>query len=175
MSKPEKNRSSDSSKGVCIIVYGYDDGSRPKAARFEHVTNRKLLSGAAETMGLALCEATSPALAEIANKLPVGRLYSNGNGFVPFVRNNVYEMLIAELNGSSAKLACSAQGLPSGFDEIDIGHLVIAQENSEYGWWEAVVVKKEADMLTLRWRDYPRQPAIVRHRSTVALLNPTAP
>lgn len=70
-------------------------------------------------------------------------------------------------------LAGQARGLPRTWDDIDVGHLVIAYENSEDGWWEAIVVDKTKDMLTLRWRDYPKQPTVVRHRTAVALLKPT--
>jgi hypothetical protein len=47
-----------------------------------------------------------------------------------------------------------ATGLPRTWDEIAPGHLVIAQEALEYGWWEAVVIARNRDMLTLRFRDY---------------------
>jgi hypothetical protein len=56
------------------------------------------------------------------------------------------------------------------------GHLVIAQEEDvEDGWWEAVIVEIEGDTLTLQWRDYPRLPRVKRHRTAVALLDPTPP
>jgi hypothetical protein len=32
-----------------------------------------------------------------------------------------------------------ATGLPRTWDDIAPGHLVIAQEALEYGWWEAIV------------------------------------
>ena len=40
--------------------------------------------------------------------------------------------------------------------------------------WEAIVIATDNDMLTLRWRDYPKQENVVRHASAVALLKPTA-
>ena len=49
---------------------------------------------------------------------------------------------------------------------------MIAQEGARDGWWEAIVVEKNDDMITLRWRDYPRQANVVRHRLAVALLYP---
>ena len=56
-----------------------------------------------------------------------------------------------------------------------VGHLVIAQANAEDGWWEAVVIAREGDMLTMRWRDFPGYPKFVQHRTAVALLKPGTP
>jgi hypothetical protein len=53
--------------------------------------------------------------------------------------------------------------------------LVIGQEaDPEDGWWEAVVTAKNGDMVTLHWRQWPRQKAIVRHRFNLARLCPAA-
>jgi hypothetical protein len=69
-----------------------------------------------------------------------------------------------------------ARGLPVSWDSLALDHLVIAQEeNAEDGWWEAVIVEIENDTITLRWRDYPKQPKVTRHRTAVALLDPTPP
>jgi len=51
---------------------------------------------------------------------------------------------------------------------------VIAQENLIEGWWEAIVVATDNDMLTLKWRDYPKVPHVTRHRTAIALVKPTA-
>jgi len=64
------------------------------------------------------------------------------------------------------------QGLPRTWDEIAPGHLVVAQEPPEYGWWEAVVIARDGDKVTLRYRDYPGLPKFVRHRSAIALMSP---
>jgi hypothetical protein len=49
--------------------------------------------------------------------------------------------------------------------------ILCAQENAVDGWWEAIVIARDGDMLTIRWRDYPG-PKLVRHRTAVALLKP---
>ena len=36
--------------------------------------------------------------------------------------------------------------------------------------FEAVLVKRDGDSLTLKWRDYPSQPEVVRPITAVALL-----
>jgi hypothetical protein len=50
---------------------------------------------------------------------------------------------------------------------------VIARDELAEGWWEAIVIAKDGDMLTLRFRDYKQAP-VVLHRATLALLKPTA-
>jgi hypothetical protein len=55
---------------------------------------------------------------------------------------------------------------------------VIARETLEVGWWEAVVVERTGDLVTVRYRDYPQYPNIcpsmIRHRSAIALISPAA-
>ncbi|UVO37641.1 hypothetical protein KUL72_04415 [Bradyrhizobium arachidis] len=63
-------------------------------------------------------------------------------------------------------------GLPRGWEEITVGHMVLAHESPDDGWWEAVVIKREDEILTLRYRDAPKLPKFIRHINTVALVNP---
>jgi hypothetical protein len=44
----------------------------------------------------------------------------------------------------------------------------------EVGWWEAIVVERNGDLVTVRYRDYPQYPPMVRHRSAIALISPAA-
>jgi hypothetical protein len=99
---------------------------------------------------------------------------------VPNIRQNLYSALIANLaqepqtalaKDDEAPLPEIASGLPRSWDEIGPGHLVIAEETLEYGWWAAIVLDRNGDMLTLRFRDYPKLPRFVRHRSAVALIS----
>ena len=132
-------------------------------------------------MDLKVYEAATEDLAALAKKLPVGRLYSNGRGFVPNVRQSLYSEIIVTLVAEpQAALGKDKDdlpvptGLPRTWDEIAPGHLVIAQETLEYGWWEAIVLARNGDMLTLRFRDYPKLPKFARHRAAVALMSPPA-
>ena len=164
-----------------LIVLGYDDQQKPRGARFE-AASADLVAKAAQLMDLKVYEASTEELAGLANKLPVGRLYSNGKGFVPNVRQNLYSQIIVELAaepqaavGKDNDELPVAAGLPSNWEEIAPGHLVIAQEALEYGWWEAIVIERNGDMLTLRFRDYPKLPKFSRHRAAVALISAVAP
>ena len=63
-------------------------------------------------------------------------------------------------------------GLPRSWEEVAVGHMVLIHESPEDGWWEATVIKREGEVLTLRLRDYPKQGTWVRHINAVALVNP---
>jgi hypothetical protein len=161
-----------------LIILGYDDQQKPRGARFE-AANADLVAKAAQLMDLKVYEASTEELAGLANKLPVGRLYSNGKGFVPNIRQTLYSQIIAELapepeaaRGADEELPTVTSGLPKAWDDVSPGHLVIAQESHENGWWEAICIKRDGDMLTLRFRDYPKLPKFSRHKTAVALVCP---
>jgi hypothetical protein len=52
---------------------------------------------------------------------------------------------------------------------------VIAYSAADEGWYEAIVTATEGDMLTVRFRDYPKEPKLVQHRTAVALLKSGTP
>jgi hypothetical protein len=62
------------------------------------------------------------------------------------------------------------QDLPRTWDELAPGHLVIAKESLELGWWEAIVLERTGDLVTVKYRDYPQYPPLVRYRSVIALI-----
>jgi hypothetical protein len=178
MTKPTKGNGNSSKLSSALFVLGYDDEQKPRGARFVDA-NPNLVSKAAELMDLNVYEATSGDLAEVAKKLPVGRLYSTGKGFVPNIRQTLYSDIVAALaitpsaaRGKDQDFPSVASGLPTTWDEIGPGHLVIAQESAENGWWEAICIKADGNMLTLRFRDYPKLPKFARHKTAVALVCP---
>ena len=61
--------------GSELIVLGRDDNGKPLAARFPS-DQASLVAKAAKAMSLTVGKANDPALAELAKKLPIGRLYS---------------------------------------------------------------------------------------------------
>ena len=163
-----------------LIILGFDDQQKPRGARFIDA-KPDLVAKAADLMGFKVYEASSPDVAEYAKKLPLGRLYANGRGFVPNIRQSLYSDLVVAL-GLEPQAALSKTGdkdnmpvplgLPRSWDEVAPGHLVIAQESLEYGWWEAIVLDRKGFSFTLQYRDYPHLPKFVRHRSGIALMSP---
>ena len=61
---------------------------------------------------------------------------------------------------------------PSERERIGLGSVVLAHEGLDEGWWEAEVIGINGRVFSLRWRDYPTQPTILRKASELALLPP---
>ena len=63
-------------------------------------------------------------------------------------------------------------GQPKPLDptEIGLGSVVLAHEGPDEGWWEAEVIGINGRVFSLRWRDYPTQPTILRKATELALL-----
>ena len=134
----------------------------------------------------------------LAAQLPHGRVFASGRAFVPFVKAALFLQLQtaaqAAVDASRAKLAAStadssegekpptsepkpregaATGkAPCSWADIDVGSLVLATEGPSEGWWESVVLEKNAELFTLKWRDWPDLPRFVRRRWQLALLHP---
>jgi hypothetical protein len=92
--------------GPDLIVLGRDEQGKPQAARFpaghhglvaKAAKHHGLVAKAAKAMNLAVCKADGEALAELAKKLPPGRLYSTGRGFVPSVGRSLYDRIVEQL------------------------------------------------------------------------------
>jgi hypothetical protein len=165
-----------------LIVLGFDDQQKARGAKFIDA-KLDLVTKAADLMELNVYEATAEEVAELVKKLPLGRLYANGRGFVPNIRQSLYSDLIAALAGKpEALLSASgnrdvlppARGLPASWDEIGPGHLVIAHESLKHGWWEAIVIEAKNGSFRLQYRDFCNLPKFVRDRSSIALMHPQA-
>jgi hypothetical protein len=173
-----------------FFVFGIDNQGKPRGARFAEFDERALRF--ALDLGLVGVHPATPTFAEVGMKLPQGRLYASGKGFMPNIRRDLVEKLSAVLatpgdesqkhkaaEGNSNPETANVRtispitsGLPRNWDGIQPGHVVIIHESPADGWWEALVLAREAEILTLRFRDFPRQPQFQRHISQVALINP---
>ena len=138
-----------------LVLFGIDNRGKPKGARFgkEHAS---LAMKAATQLQLKVLASNDPKVAEIAARLPVGRVHATGRTFVPFIRRDLYDKLVAAAangnahpasppNGSSGASGStpggSAPHLPRNWQEIGIGDLVVANQDRWEGWYEAIVVE----------------------------------
>jgi hypothetical protein len=171
-----------------LVLFGIDSRGKPKGARFGK-QHAGLAVRAAGQLRLNVLASNDPSVADLAARLPVGRIHATGRTFVPFIRRDLYDKLVAaaahgtsqptnQPNGASGPSGSPAGGpprhLPRNWQEIGNGDLVIANQSDEDGWYEAIVAEANGDMFTLRWRDYPRERRIVRHRLRLGLLYPKA-
>jgi hypothetical protein len=169
-----------------VVLFGIDGRGKPKAARFGK-QHAGLAVKAATQLQLQILVANDPKIANVVGRLPVGRVHATGRTFVPFVRRDLYDQLVAAAgngaahadppsHGSSGASGSAPNGsvphLPKDWQGIGVDDLVVAYQGQEDGWYESIVVQVDGDMLTLRWRDYPRERRFTRHRNRVGLLYP---
>ncbi len=127
-----------------LIVLGRDEQGKPRAARFP-ATQANVVAKAAKAMNLTVCTAEGAALAELVEKLPMGRVYASV--FAPPVERKLYVEVVEHLNLTGQLVPGEiddsdeqpAQYFPASWDDISVGHLVIAHESAFDGWWEAIV------------------------------------
>ena len=192
--KTINRQASANASAVPVVLFGVDEHGKPKAARFldKHAS---LATKAAEQLNLQVLRIIGPEASDLAARLPQGRIHANGRGFVPYIRRDLYAKLVVAAGGSveGAQAATHADaagqsgsgqpspkrsdnpGHPQDWDSIAVGHVVIALQEPGEGWYEAIVTEINGDMLTTRWRHYPKERRITRHRLSVGLLYPNEP
>lgn len=187
MSAKATHSATPSTKPAPVVLFGMDRNGKPKAARFGK-DHAGLAVKAANQLQLRVLTSTDPKVIAIAARLPVGRVHATGRTFVPFIRRELYDELVAvapngnphqpaspPASGASGSAGAkppgaSAPNVPKTWHEISLGDLVVAHQSPDEGWHEAIVAEVKGDMLTLRWRDYPHERQVVRHRQRLALL-----
>ena len=92
-----------------LVLFGIDNRGKPKGARFgkEHAD---LAIKAATQLQLKVLASNDPEVAEIAARLPVGRVHATGRTFVPFIRRDLYDKLVAAAANGNAHPASSSSG-----------------------------------------------------------------
>jgi hypothetical protein len=184
-----------------LFVFGLDESGKPKGARFPATDIEKVLP-VITTMKLQSREALADELGGLGMKLPVGRIYARGKAFIPNIKRDLYDKLLAMVASckeeqdppqagrtipgaaapegdteapaetGSAILPTLASGLPQNWESITAGNMVLVDAGPAEGWWEGIVIARDNEILTVRYRDFPKLPKFERHISTVALINP---
>ena len=160
-----------------VVVFGLDSNWRPHAAWFPH-TQADQARAAAKQLRLNVIVVANGTAADLVAKLPAGQIHAAGPAMVPPVREDLYEKVVATINphGEAGQDPGDPIGtdFPSSYwDTIKPGHVVLARDGLIEGWFEAVVVSRTADKLTLRSRDYPGYSKFTVPVMAVALVNPT--
>jgi hypothetical protein len=160
-----------------VVVFGLDSNWRPHAAWFPH-TQADQARAAAKQLRLNVIEVANGTAAELVTKLPAGQIHAAGPAMVPPVREDLYEKVVATINprGEAGQDpgAPVVTDLPETWAAIKPGHLVLAQDSLVGGWYEAIVVGRTGDKVTLRSRDYPGFPNFTVPVKAVALVGPAA-
>ena len=160
-----------------VVVFGLDSNWRPHAAWFPPAQTDPARA-AAKQLRLNVIEVTNGTAADLIAKLPAGQIHAAGPAMVPPIREDLYEKIVATFNprGEAGKEpdAPILTDLPESWTAIKPRHVVLAQDSLIDGWYEAVVVGRTGDKLTLRWRDYPGHPKFSVRATAVALVSPAA-
>jgi hypothetical protein len=174
----QKSPSKPISNGLTkVIVFGVDDDAKPHAAWFgkDHADAARTI---ARQLRFNVIAVTSGKAADFISKVAAGRVHGNGSTAVPTIQNDVYEKIVAAINprgeAGQEPNAPVVTDLPANWDAIKPGHLVLYHESLVDGWWEAIVVDRASDKITIRLRDYPSYPKFTVRAAELALLNPTA-
>lgn len=190
---PTRDAVSAAASHAALILVGLDEQGRAHASWFD-ADQTDAAAVAADLMSMAIIDITTEDLAAIASKLPKGKLFESGKAFVPFVKRTVYDQLATHLGDdyltSATARVESAQAAaaesyakaskgeaplrkPEDWSKLLAGDLVLASEDPEEGWFEAVVVEATGDdKLRLRWRDFADLPTFTRRITEIALLHP---
>lgn len=164
-----------------LIVFGLDTAGKPKAGRFSE-KHAAVATKAAKSLKLSVCRGDKPAMADILKKIPVGRLHAQGKAFIPYIKRDLFDeiqtaaapaALAAKSNPGPAVVEAPIAKPPRSWDDIAEGHLVLYHEGPRDGWWESVVLARDGETLTLKYRDFSRYPAFQCHFRAVALPYPS--
>jgi len=189
---------------VQLFVYGLDEAGKPKGARFL-MSDMETVFPVVTAQKLQFFDGgSSEEAVKLGMKLAVGRIYARGKSFIPNIKRDLYDGILAALGSDKAEhdrsqaertataaaaheapkspeqapayvpaiLPPLASGLPQNWESIAAGNMVLADEGPGEGWWEAIVISRDNEILTLRYRDYPKAPKFERYISTIALINP---
>lgn len=181
-----------------IVVFGCETKGKPRGSWFAATDVAQAMEAAA-LMGLDALVVNSPDIDALARRVPKGRFFTSGKVFTPLIQGKVYEQLLEHVpvDQRAPKLTIVAGGktsdgektddkassqagdveppvtVPEDWSKIGMGSLVLAEEAEGAGWYEAIVVElRPNDLFSLKWRDYPEEPTIVRHRTRLALMHP---
>ena len=177
-----------------LVIFGLDDQKKPHASTFVQPGESNLAQKAAALMGMKCFHPQSEQERALAAQLPRGRIFASGKAFVPFVASGLYKRLceLSSLTATSPpeaqEIECPAPASPDevalaiaadegrveapGDREVDIapGAVVLACESRDLGFFEAIVVRIDGEVLSLRWENWPKLPIFTRRRWQVAPL-----
>lgn len=182
---------------LAVVVFGLDETGKPHASAFNQ-SDAALATKAAALMGMKLLPVQTEAQKALASKLPKGRVFASGKGFVPFVKAaTFYELEAAAPDASVPQMRADHRvddtesrsvapvfaeeagpahlpaPQPTDWADIQVGTIVLAAAATDEGWYECVVLSLEGeDRLRLRYCDWPDEPIFSALRLQVGLMHP---
>jgi hypothetical protein len=170
MTKPTTKTATKVAPRKMLVVFGFDENRKPRAAQFKE-PEFALAKKAAALMALSVYETDDARIRRRLKKLPQGKVYMSGWGFVPTVRQIQFDNLLKATGAEKPKAPepKARATLPSSWKTIGVGDLVLGQSDSAAdGFHTAIVERVDGDMLKLQAVEHDVK--VVRHRCAVGLL-----
>jgi hypothetical protein len=184
-----------------LVVLGIDAENKPHASKFT-AADREIVLRAAGLMAYRVVELSADEVGTLkfADPRRQGLRHRKGVRAVRSKRE-LYDQLaaklgtpaelvvtpppkIAETKGPVSKEAANATAdkqvaptLTVPWVELVVGSTVLARDDENESWFEAIVVSVADDdrnVLRLRWRDYPEERQFNMHRGRVGVIGPGA-
>lgn len=161
-----------------LFVISRDNAGGATGARFSQFDDAVV--SAALARNYSVVYPASDKFKKAAKQLPLGS-FENGEITIPKIDRNIFDRvtsILADTEDTSAIYSLGPIEIlndtphPKTWDEVAVGSVVLIHENSEDGWYEAVVLERKTDILRLQLRDYPKLPTYERHINAVGLMNP---
>lgn len=154
-----------------LVVFDADSSGPTWGASFDPAA-REAIAKALEGTTAKVMEVDQVKLDQIDPDFPEGKLASTGKPNLPPIKRATYDRLTALATPvptppPPAPSAAAAHPLAA----VKVGSVVLAWDEENGGWWEAVVQRLEHNggTLRLKWRDYPDLPQVTKPLTAVAL------
>jgi hypothetical protein len=166
---------------AAIVVFGRNDRGFPQAAWFR-AEEADAAALAANLMGFTVLRLTKPETQRACQTaLRPGELRGGDKTFAPISRLEHLEELEKlakaaadpreQAKAGAEPLAAAAEHVPAAWQDIRRGsHVLAIDDDPDDGWWEAVVMDVQGELVELRWREWPQMSAITRSRAGLGLL-----
>lgn len=154
-----------------LVVFDADSSGPARGANFDPAA-REAIAKALDGSTAKLIEVDQVKLDQIDPDFPEGKLASTGKPNLSPIKRATYDRLTAlatPVPTPPPPPAPSATTHP--LVAVKVGSVVLAWDEENGGWWEAVVQRLEHNggTLRLKWRDYPDQPQVTKALTAVAL------
>ncbi|MGG5809156.1 hypothetical protein [Falsiroseomonas sp. CW058] len=154
-----------------LVVIDADSNGPARGASFDPA-GRDAIAKALEGSTAKIIEVDQVKLNQVDPDFPEGKLAATGKPTLPLIKRATYERLVAlatPVPVPAPPVALASSGNPLA--AVKVGSVVLAWDDENGGWWEAVVQRLEHNGATLRlkWRDFPEMPQVAKPLTAVAL------
>ena len=145
-------------KPLRLVAIEADPTGSARGAWFDIAERQTLAKSIADTP-ITLFELDQVKLDQVDADFPAGKLPLGGGRLtLPIIKRATYDKLaiLAAPPPVTGPLTVVEGGIGDMHTVVKVGTVVLASDNKDDGWWEAVVVRVEQNGATLRlkWRDF---------------------